>query len=376
MLIPFVLSIVGVGVFQFGSLGGGLAKGHGLILKSDDNGHTWKNVSISADRKIKFPSGIFSMTFHPTDTSLIFLGTRGSGLWKSGDGGEIWERVIDASGVLDKFSDVYRVSISHLNPNIMYIAVFQDGKGRLLRSEDGGISFREVYFVSSSRATVSDVSVDLYDSNHIWMTTGQGGLLESRNGGNSWRVVKWFSEALSRILVNPGSTREIYLVTSSKKLFKSLDGGTNWVDLTQNLVQRSTLQKSDTTSFVPQYPNPQFVVNPFTHRAKNIETLIMDPQRFNTLYVGSREGILKSEDGGVSWRRLNVLIPPEALPVEDVAIHPLALQVIFAAAGTQLHQSSDGGINWSLKNLPIKSRIRLLRIHPQKPQNMFVVLGQ
>lgn len=374
VVLPFVLNIAGFNVLQFGSISGGVsAAGQGLI-RSQDGGEGWESAANSLDKKIRFPGEILDLSFHPVNADLLFLGSKGSGLWKSMDGGSSWQKVSDKTRVLDPRADVYRVAVSRSQPKIIYLAVFQNNRGRILRSEDVGESFREVYFVTANRFGVFDTHVDPADASHVLIATGQGGVLETRNGGRTWRVKRWFSEALTRLLVNPAFSGEIFVTTSGENLFKTFDGGENWADLNEGLqkIADARGEFEGRLSIQPSF-NP-FSGAPFG--GGSLESLVADPNAFTTVYIGSQDGLLRSTNGGFSWERLNVLIPPEALPVKSVAVHPRNSQLIFAAAANQLHKSDDGGTNWSVKTLDIKGRISKILIHPLKPETMFVVLGR
>lgn len=368
VVIPFFFSMAGVKVFQFGSIGGGADGGAGEgLLRSTDGGERWDNVAVSEDGRVApFPKGVFDLVFHPQDPDIIFLGSDNSGFWVSKNGGKSWKKIFDKHKVLDQKADVLKIAVSRSDPNVIYLAAFQNNRGRVLKSTDGGESFREVYFVSANRYGIFDIYVDPLDSRHVIIATGQGGILESLNGGSTWRVVKWFTEAVARLLVNPRSLNEIYIVTSSGNLWRSLDSGENWGDLPEGL--------SDTAA---PYP-PTGVINPFNifSGRRALEEFIMDLERLDTFYIGSRQGLLRSENGGNTWERLNVLVPPDALPVDAIAIHPENSNLIFAAASNQLYKSVDNGINWSVSILPTKSRIKTLIIHPLRPEVMFAVLGR
>lgn len=374
VVLPFVLNIAGFNVLQFGSVGGGtIAAGQGL-LRSQDGGETWTSVAKSSDRT-RFPSEILDITFHATSSDIIFLGSKGSGLWKSLDGGGSWQKIVDRSRVLDPRADVYKIGLSRFQPRIVYLAVFQNNRGRVLKSEDGGESFREIYFVTANRYGVFDLYVDPADANHVTIVTGQGGVLETRNGGRTWRVKRWFSEALTKILVNPAFSGEMFVLTSGKNLFKTFDGGENWADLNEGLqrVANARAELEGRPSSLQPGLNPFAGVSSF---GKSLEALVADPNASATLYIGSQDGLLRSTNGGFSWERLNLLIPPEALPVKSVTVDPRNSAIIFAAALNQIHKSEDGGINWSVKTLDINGRIARLLIHPLRPETMFAILGR
>ncbi len=373
VVIPFVLSIAGFQSFGFSgftSTGGGPSSSAGQgLLRSFDGGENWQGAAVSKTKGVSFPARIFDLAFHPQEPDLIFLGAKSSGLWKSMDAGKSWEKMYDRGGVLDPAADVYKIAFSRSSPPIIYLAVFQNKKGRVLKSADGGESFREIYFVTADRLGVFDLYINPEDANQVTIVTGQGGVLETINGGLTWRVVKWFGEPLVKILVNPVFAGEIFVLTDRGNLFKTFDSGKNWADLNE---------WSQNQGGRIGYLKPQVSLDPFAglFQRNNVEVLVADPNVFTTLYLGSGEGILRSLDGGFTWERLNTLIPPEALPVRAVAVHPRSSNIIFAGASFQFHRSYDGGVNWMVKFLPTKSNIKSILIHPLKPEIIFAVLGR
>lgn len=371
IIFPFVLSMTGFqsfGLSGLGSISGGPSStaGQGL-LRSGDGGENWENAAFSKTKRVFFPARIFDLAFHPQDPNVIFIGSKSAGFWKSVDSGKSWEKMVNSGQILNPAADVYKIAISRSSPKIMYLALYQNNRGRVLKSEDGGESFREVYFVTADRFGVFDLYVNPGNADQVVIVTGQGGVLETRNGGRTWRVVKWFSEPLVKLLVNPVFAGEMFVLTERGNLFKTFDGGENWADLNgQSQNQRQQIA----------YPKPQVSLDPWAglFQRSIIEALVADPQVFTTLYLGSGEGILRSTNGGFTWARLNILIPPEALPVKTVAVHPRFSNTIFAGAASQLHRSDDGGVNWRVEFLPTQNKIKNILIHPRKPEIMFAVL--
>lgn len=365
IIIPFILNIAGVNVLQFGSISGvGIGAG---LLRSLDRGVTWNNVSISENKRVSFPSQILSVAFHPRNADTIYLGTQGSGLWKSTTGGASWAPVDDKSNVLSPRADIYRVAVSTSSPDTMYVAVFQNNLGRLLRSDDGGQNFRQVYFVTANKFAVFDVNVSPTDPEHVTIVTGQGGILESQNGGATWHVIKWFTGALTGLFIDPNNPSNIYVVTANGLLYRTVDHGDNWIEVGVDVEHQ--------TKASPYLPEQNYYHPFFSLSRQTVETIFFDPTNFNKIYIGSSQGLLRSLDGGFTWQTLPVLIPPEALPVTAIAINPQAPNIIYAAASNQLHQSSDGGVNWRVETLSVKNRIKMLLIHPLNPDRMFLVVG-
>ena len=190
VVLPFILSAAGFNFFDlpsFSSGGGGrdssLSAGQGL-LRSRDAGENWEGISFLKNKRAALPAQILDIAFHPQNPDIIFLGARSAGIWKSKDAGQAWEKVSDKSYVLSPAADVYKIAISRSNPQIMYAAVFQDRRGRILRSSDGGDTFREVYFVTADSFGVFDLYINPADADWVIAVTGQGGMLETKNGGH------------------------------------------------------------------------------------------------------------------------------------------------------------------------------------------------
>ena len=140
VFLPLILKMVGRSGFPF-SIGSSSGTG-GNILLSGDFGETWTSSNISEEDKIPFPSQIYGLTFHPQNSDIIYLASKGSSFWKSSNGGKSWKKMADKTGTLKPAADIYKVASSPANPKIIYLAAYQDSRGKVLRSEDNGDSFK------------------------------------------------------------------------------------------------------------------------------------------------------------------------------------------------------------------------------------------
>ncbi|MFY9461996.1 MAG: hypothetical protein WAP51_02225, partial [Candidatus Sungiibacteriota bacterium] len=225
VILPFFLGVA----FSRPS-GAGQAETQGLFV-SEDGASTWQARNDVKDSKSKL-SGLVITDFaiDPQNRDRLYIGTGNSGVWKSVDKGESWEKVIDKAGALDPKAQVLRLQVSKSDPRLWFLAVYQKNRGAVLKSEDGGETFREMYFVSVERFGVFDLSYDDATGSVI-IVNGQGGLLESRDKGRSWRAVKWFSDGLTGLVVDPRAASTFYVLTSKGKIFKTTDRGASFVDL-------------------------------------------------------------------------------------------------------------------------------------------------
>jgi len=368
VVVPFALNLVGVRILQFGAIGGGEPTSGGTLIRSTDGGINWTSASVSEDSRTGFPATIIDFSFHPQNPDVIYLGTKSSGLWITENGGASWHRVLDARKNLLPSADVYKVALYKNDPNKMYLAVYQDNMGRVMKSDDGGKSFVEIYTVTTARIAVFDLWVDPSNANHLIMVTGEGGILETQNGGHAWRAQKWFSGGIRHLYINAAAPREYFLLTTNGKFFRSLDAGTHWSEASVNLA-------AGASTFDPQHP---LGTNPFsgfgTFFKNGIDVLVADLLRPSTFYIGSKDGLFRTRDGGTTWSQLNLIIPSKLLAVDAVGVSPQNQKVIFAAIGNQLHKTEDGGNQWSISSLSPDQRIRLLLIHPFHPDTVFAIL--
>lgn len=376
VVIPFGFYLAGVNIFPKSENTGASKAETGNLLRSENGGDTWDFATVSEEKDKSFPSAIIDFIVHPQYSERLFMGAQGGGLWKSSNMGRSWSRVVDQSNTLSPIADINRIVISPSSPNIMYVAAYQQKRGRVFRSEDNGITFQERYRTTADSFGVFDIAIDASNADHLMIITGQGGLLESANGGNTWRVRRWFSEALQRLIVNPLALSDMYMITASSKILKSVDAGEKWSEISTAPTATGT---SQSLGLGFNYPPDLFGGGGGLFGGGSSvsgKVLVLDPSSPSRLYLGSTDGLLRSTDGGLSWVRLALLIPPDALPVTAEAVHPHNPDLLYAGAANQLHQSTDGGIHWKVQNLSTNLRVRRIFIHPARPEVMFVILGQ
>ena len=376
--IPLGLRWAGFDIFSFSASTGTTTQkkpseqSFGILARSENEGRNWKNAAISENPAIPFPGVIFSFVMHPNDANVLYIGSKGSGLWRSMNGGRTWNRAVDGGRVLDSSADVYDVEIAKKTPNIFYTAVFQKDHGRVLKSEDGGATWREVYATSALKTGVFDISVDPFNTDHILIATGENGLFESNNGGETWRVKKWFTEPLVKIIVNPRNAKELYLITSAGNILKSVTGGTQW----GNLSGKEAEEEGVSGVAIEQFPQGIFGFFGQNSAVSARKIFFLDPTDPSRIYLSSSDGLLRSVDSGLTWKQLNLLLPKQLLPVTAIAINPSDSEIIYAGAGSEIHKSVDGGVTWSVMHLSEGIRVMGLIIHPQNPDIMFSILSK
>jgi photosystem II stability/assembly factor-like uncharacterized protein len=121
------------------------------VFRSKDGGKSWEDVLYVSDK-----AGAVDLAMDPTNPRILYAATwdalrqpwtfvsggPGSGLWKSGDGGDTWRPL--SEGLPEGAKGRMAVAVSPAQPNRVFALVEHAEKGGLYRSDDGGKTFRQV----------------------------------------------------------------------------------------------------------------------------------------------------------------------------------------------------------------------------------------
>ncbi len=284
---------------------------------------------------------------------------------------------------------VSAVACSRTNPDYYFAA---GADGGVWRTTDGGVNWDAVTEEMPTTA-VGALAIDPTDENVVYAGTGESnyanhsrpgvGILKSTDGGNTWTQhaeSTFAGRCFSRIVVNPQQPQIVYAAvtraggfpelaaakghpgaTGPVGLFRSLDGGVSWSQLTNGL---PALSATD---------------------------LAVDPSNPNIVYVGigrifghADNGIYKSIDGGASWTKLAGGLPTSDVGRIAVAVAPsmpsrlyaLITQACDAFGGSAEtlggFRSDNGGQTWT--EVPVGSiqatygwYLCIVAVHPNNP---------
>ena len=94
------------------------------------------------------------------------------------------------------------------------------------------------------------------------------------------------------------------------------------------------------------------------------------PTLNSTLTVPPLKNTFATNDGGATWRAINIGIP--ALAINSLAIDPAHTGTLYAAATTGLYKSLDAGATWS-QLLPAAAAASQILLDPKNPSTLYVL---
>ena len=307
---------------------------------SEDGGRTWYIASqgysgfqafnVAIDQQ--YPARVYASGFN--------------GIWRSDDGGVAWTGIQFQPPDYDGF---YALAVDPKNSDHIL-----SGRGGIVDSHDSGDNWMVRWYIE--QAIAQNVSLEIaagstptivyVPSNSAkiyagfaeeWCvlyhehacTTPATSVLVSHDNGETWqRAVDDDIRDLSVIdmAVDYDDENIVYAATGIG-LYKSLDGGNDWVVL---------------PGLPDNFPVFSVAVNP------------NDPLY---LLVGiEKDGVYRSLDGGMSWQHSSAGLEPNGI-INDIVFDPVNPQVVYSSDfHSGVYRSLDGGDRWTKINDGLLSR--------------------
>jgi len=305
----------------------------------------------------------------------VLVGTRKGGFVLTADGKrDKWE----VSGPHFAGWEIYHMKGSPADPNRIYASQSSGWFGQIVqRSDDGGKTWNTVdnaftydgvpgthqWYDGTPRPwefkRVWHFEPSLNDPDTVYAGIEDAALFRSTDGGASWTELsglrkhgtgpEWQPGAggmcLHTILLDPRQNDRMYIAISAAGAFRSDDGGTSWRPINKGL-------RSE------QLPDADAEVGHCVHR------LAMHPARPDVLYMQKHWDVMRSDDGGASWREVSGNLPTDfGFPIDVHAHEPDTIYVVpiksdsehFPIDGKlQVWRSRSGGEAWEplTKGLP------------------------
>jgi len=224
------------------------------VYKSTDAGATWINIGLETTRIIS------EIIIHPSDSETIYVSTMGlpfeentdRGLYKSTDGGATWNQILFVdtnAGIIDMVMQpdnpdvIYAAAWNRIRNNYDSFVIGDDAK--IHKTIDGGLTWT-ILGGGLPQGELGRIGLAISEQNpetlyamYVDTTSTLKNLYKTEDGGTTWNAqmteeeVESFSPLggfgwyFGKIRVNPTDDNDIFML--GVDLWRSLDGGTNWV---------------------------------------------------------------------------------------------------------------------------------------------------
>jgi photosystem II stability/assembly factor-like uncharacterized protein len=287
--------------------------------------------------------------------------------------------VLEADGKRDRWTvngpffggwELYHLKGSPANPNRLYASQGTGWFGQLIqRSDDGGKTWEAVgnkFEYDGPTAThqwydgtphpwefkrVWHLEPSLKDPDMVYAGVEDAAMFRSTDAGQTWHELpglrnhetgsQWAPGAgglcLHTIILDPRDERRIVIAISAAGAFRSDDAGQTWRPINRGLKSEGI-------------PNPTSEVGHCVHH------IAMHPTRPDVLFMQKHWDVMRSDDGGNSWREVSGNLPTDFGFAIDVHAHePETIYVVPIKSDSEhyppdgrlrVYRSRSGGNEW------------------------------
>ena len=268
--------------------------------RSDDRGDHWEILESPREGM-----DVWSLAFHPHDLSVIYAGYEPCAIYRSEDGGEIWRQM-----------DTERVAF----PNV-------------------------TTYMPPLAKRVIGIAPDPSDPLDMYASVEVGGLLASRDGGDSWDSItdglytRNHTVDLHGVQVSPAAPGTVYIITQVA-MFRSRDRGHRW----------------EHVQFGEMFPGGTYC-----------RGLLVAPDDPRTMYLAAGAGgggapagteeegaLFRSRDIGETWHRVDIGDAPPSRMFQTAIDRAVPSNVYCCTGQGHVYSSYDGGNAWSGSRVPLE----------------------
>ena len=294
----------------------------------------------------------------------VLVGTRKGGFILTSDAGrKKWE----VSGPLFTGWEIYHMKGSPADPDRLYASQSSGWFGQIIqRSSDGGRTWEQPGTDPGESTTTPEGMPKGESNKFVYDTSPDSGRPLTTHQWYDGSQRDWEFKRVWHLEPSLGDPDTVYAGIEDAALFRTTDGGRSWHEL-------AGLRGHGTgPSWSPGAGG------------MCLHTILIDPDKPGRIYVAiSAAGVFRSEDGGENWKPINRGLKSEYIPdpeaevghcVHRIAMHPTRPDVLYMQKHWDVMRSDDGGDSWRevSGNLPTDFGFTI-DVHAHEPETIYVV---
>ena len=390
----------------------------------------WRLIGPFRGGRVDAVSGV------PGRRNEFYFGAVNGGVWKSIDAGRVWRPVFDGQPV----ASIGALAVAPSAPDVVYVgtgeSTLRDSVGYgggVYKTTDGGLTWTHLGLAATQH--IGRIAVDPRNPDivfvaaigNLYAPNPDRGVFRSRDGGRTWQKVLYKDENVgaAEVVIDPANSRVVYAGLWNTRrppwyayqpsngpgggLFKSLDGGTTWRQLTSGLPAEGIGRCG--IAVAPSQPRRVYAV---------VDCLVPEvatgaPPAGAAIAVGGapvsgapvsgaavagapvasapvsgapvrgapqappqQGGLFRSDDAGATWRRLSgdQALWGRGWYFEKIAVDPHDPDIVYVP-NVAVNRSKDGGATWAvIRGSPGGDDYHQVWVSPDDPETLIVASDQ
>lgn len=279
-----------------------------------------------------------AITVDPADANHLLAGARSSLLFESRDGGGHWTRLSFPRHFLGTVSALL-IDAANSRRYVAALSLQHSPYSGVWFSEDAGANWQQ----SAGTEGISAEALAAWSRDPKRIVAGtRDGVWMSEDGAKSFKRISapWNHElrGVTAVAIDPSDSKVIYAGTTHLP-WKTVDGGATWKSVPTGMLDDS-----------------------------DVFSIFVDPAAPERVFASACSGIYRSESAGESWTKFGG-IPGTHRRTHVIRLHPRNRDTIFAGTTLGLLKSTDGGQTFkTLNSLHILSMV----FDPSNPDRIFL----
>ena len=368
-----------------------------LDISSIGRGLRWRSLGPFRGGRTAAATGV------PGRPNEFYFGAVNGGVWKTIDGGRVWQPVFDAQPV----ASIGAIAVAPSAPDTVYVgsgeSSLRDSMGfgnGMYKSTDAGRTWTHIGL--SDTQHIGKIAVDPRNPNvlyvaaigHLYAPNEERGVFKSTDGGASWKKVLYRDPNIGAVEVtlDPTNPQVVYAGLWSTRrppwftyaptngpgggVFKSTDGGATWTQLTNGLPPAGIGRTGIAVS--PSNSSRVYAV---------VDCLVPDPSAPPPAPAANgrpaaapagQGGFFRSDDAGASWTRLSSdpALWGRGWYFTKVTVDPRNADTVYVP-NVAVNRSKDGGKTWvAMRGSPGGDDYHQAWVSPDDTNTMIVASDQ